>query len=304
MTIEMEISNPKAKLLYFYFQSGHNMILVLSLLLACCSQLVVSHSAVKYLPGFQGPLPFEFETGWDDSSLTLYVGVDESEEVQLFYYFVKSESNPQEDPLVASIIFVDLPVGTGFSYARTSLASHSTDLQACDQAYQFLSKWLMDHPEFHSNQVYVGGDSYSGITVPVIVQLISNGNEAGIKPFIHLMCTNGINNAHVLEPSCGFASPKPYWELFVVSNVTFRLKVGFSSITLQELIDEQIDGYRLSHSWLNNDSVQEALHIQKAWIRTLNYSIVDDWRPWVVEGQDAGYTRTYSNGMTCATVKA
>lgn len=41
---------------------------------------------------------------------------------------------------VASIIFVDLPVGTGFSYARTSLASHSTDLQACDQAYQFLSK--------------------------------------------------------------------------------------------------------------------------------------------------------------------
>ncbi|KAF7137165.1 hypothetical protein RHSIM_Rhsim07G0219100 [Rhododendron simsii] len=26
-------------------------------------------------------------------------------------------------------------------------------------------------------------------------------------------CTNGINNAHILEPLCGFASPKP-WELF------------------------------------------------------------------------------------------
>ena len=29
-----------------------------------------------------------------------YVGVGESEDVELFYYFVKSESNPKEDPLV------------------------------------------------------------------------------------------------------------------------------------------------------------------------------------------------------------
>ena len=40
----------------------------------------------------------------------------------------------------ASIIFLDLPVGTGFSYSRTSVASSSTDSQACDQAVQFLRK--------------------------------------------------------------------------------------------------------------------------------------------------------------------
>ncbi|CAN7117375.1 unnamed protein product, partial [Brassica rapa subsp. narinosa] len=37
------------------------------------------------------------------------------------------------------------------------------------------------------------------------------------------------------------------------------------------------------------------------WMRSLNYSIVEDWRPWMVHNQVAGYTRTYANKMTFAT---
>ncbi|CAN6819009.1 unnamed protein product, partial [Brassica oleracea] len=37
------------------------------------------------------------------------------------------------------------------------------------------------------------------------------------------------------------------------------------------------------------------------WISSLNYSIVEDWRPWLVHNQVAGYTRTYANKMTFAT---
>ncbi|KAH7567546.1 hypothetical protein JRO89_XS07G0090600 [Xanthoceras sorbifolium] len=44
----------------------------------------------------------------------------------------------------------------------------------------------MDHPEFLSNPVYIGGDSYAGLIVPGVVQQISNGNEENIKPLINL----------------------------------------------------------------------------------------------------------------------
>ncbi|XP_028069026.1 serine carboxypeptidase-like 7 isoform X1 [Camellia sinensis] len=431
------------------------LILLLSTLIIACSSLVLSHSVVESLPGFEGPLPFELETG--------YVGVDESEDVQLFYYFVKSESNPKEDPLilwltggpgcsgfsafiyelgplnfevkqndgslptlvlnpnswskVASIIYVDLPVGTGFSYGTTSLASKSTDLQSCDHAYEFLRKWLIDHLEFLSNPIYVGGDSYSGLTVPIIVQLISNGNEVGIKPLINLkgyllgnpltnldddnyripfahgmglisdelyeslqrscqgeysnihpsnarclqdyqaysQCIDGLPKDQILEPYCGFDSPKPQ-ELFSERRFVNEKYIKLLVHQLSPCDFSRINAYKLSHLWLNNDRVREALHIRKgstqewircnyglpytksildsfqyhvnlstkgyrsliysgdhdmgvpflgtqAWIRELNYSIVDEWRSWWVQGQVAGYTRTYSNRMTFATVK-
>lgn len=185
-----------------------------------------STAVIKYLPGFSGPLPFYFETG--------YIGVDEKEDVQLFYYFVKSERNPMEDPVmlwltggpgcsafsglvyeigplkfdvveykgslptlvqnpyswtkVASIIFLDSPVGTGFSYSRSQHGWMTSDLKSANQAYQFLKKWLIIHPEFTSNPIYISGDSYSGLPVPVIVQHILDGNEAGHKPFINVKC--------------------------------------------------------------------------------------------------------------------
>ncbi|KAL7175666.1 hypothetical protein ACSBR2_029292 [Camellia fascicularis] len=298
----------------------------------------------------------------------------------------------------------------------TSLASQSTDLQSCDQAYEFLRKWLIDHPDFLSNPVYVGGESYTGITIPIIVQLISNGNEAGIKPPINLkgyllgnpattpndsnyeipfahgmglisdelyeslqrscqgeylnidpnntwclhdyqaysQCIDGVLKYHILEPSCGSASPKPqdlFSERRYVDEKNIELLVRQSS----PCDSSRINAYRLSYFWNNNDRVREALHIRKgsitewircnklsytqtiwdsfqyhvnlstkgyrslifsgdhdmwipflgtqAWIRALNYSIVDEWRSWWVQGQVAGYTRTYSNWMTFATIK-
>ncbi|KAL9238147.1 hypothetical protein vseg_012614 [Gypsophila vaccaria] len=180
---------------------------------------------VSSLPGYDGHLPFTLETG--------YVGVGESELVQLFYYFIESERDPRNDPLmlwltggpgcsafsglvfeigplqfdtsnanlsdipklklnphswtkVGSIIFLDSPVGTGFSYGTTHDAYYSDDNLQSAHIYDFLRKWLVNHPKFKRNTFYVSGDSYSGMIVPIVVQEILNGNELRLQPKINL----------------------------------------------------------------------------------------------------------------------
>ncbi|KAK3149459.1 hypothetical protein QOZ80_3AG0217660 [Eleusine coracana subsp. coracana] len=41
----------------------------------------------------------------------------------------------------------------------------------------------------------------------------------------------------------------------------------------------------------------------QAWIRSFNFPITDDWRAWHLQGQAAGFTITYVNNLTYATVK-
>ncbi|CAI0464511.1 unnamed protein product [Linum tenue] len=377
------------------------------LVLTCwhCAASASSYGVVTHLPGFNGPLPFHLETG--------YVGVGEKEEAQLFYYFVKSEGNPVEDPVVlwltggpgcsalsglvyeigpmnfeiveyngslpslvlnpdswtqvASIIFVDMPVGTGFSYATTIEASQSSDFLQIQHAYEFLRKWLIDHPEFITNPVYIGGDSFSGLIVPGVVANISDGNEEGKVPFINLKGYLLGNAATDSLFETNFEIPYAYGHAIISYELYQSLKRNCggnykihdpnnSACLANMKAYNETYGYLLSKYWANDKFVQTALHIKEgsigtwqrcnyglpythqifrtvddhlylsgkgyrslvysgdhdmmvtylgtqAWIRALNFSIVDDWRSWHVENQVAGYTRTYSNKMTFATVK-
>ncbi|XP_062023754.1 serine carboxypeptidase-like 18 isoform X1 [Rosa rugosa] len=199
--------------------------LLQALVLVLLFRIAASRFNITSLPGFPGDLPFRLETG--------YIGVGDSDNVQLFYYFIESEGTPENAPLmlwlsggpgcsgfsalayeigplsfdyahsfdnkpqlklnpyswtkVANIIFIDAPVGTGFSYTN-SWEEYPTlnDTISSAQTYEFLRKWLVDHPSFLYNPLYVGGDSYAGKVVPIIVQEISNGNEDGLEPQMNL----------------------------------------------------------------------------------------------------------------------
>ncbi|KAF3325263.1 Serine carboxypeptidase-like 2 [Carex littledalei] len=163
-----------------------------------------------------------------------YVEVDEEKGVELFYYFVESERNPEKDPLliwltggpgcssllgltieigpllfdlpnyvnglpsinykpdswtqVSNVIFVDSPVGTGFSYSRTTEGLQTSDTESARRLLHFLNKWLEEHPKFKSNPLYISGSSYSGIIIPVLTLEIATGFDKNAKvPYYHGM---------------------------------------------------------------------------------------------------------------------
>eukprot|EP00261_Vitis_vinifera_P002294 XP_002266354.2 PREDICTED: serine carboxypeptidase-like 18 [Vitis vinifera] len=231
------------------------------------SSIASSQSIIKALPGFPGNLPFKLETG--------YVGVDDMDDVQLFYYFVKSERNPRDDPLLlwltggpgcsafsglvyevgplsfdyaksnenlptfklnpyswtklASMIFLDAPVGTGFSYSRTAEGYNMNDTLSASQIYAFLRKWLINHPKFQKNPLYVSGDSYSGIIIPMVVQEISNGNDEGKEPKMNIQ---------------GYTIGNPVTDHFsdFNSRIEYTHRVGILSDELYEELKESCNG--------------------------------------------------------------
>uniref|UniRef100_A0A0D9XRX7 carboxypeptidase D n=1 Tax=Leersia perrieri TaxID=77586 RepID=A0A0D9XRX7_9ORYZ len=423
----------------------------LSLLsVASWKAVAAAGTTVTSLPGFDGPLPFSLETG--------YVEVNETTVVNLFYYFVYSENDPDQDPLlvwltggpgcssisglaheigpfqfvaewyngrefpkliyrpetwskISNIIFVDSPVGAGFSYADTEEGSKSSDTKAVQELLIFLRKWLLDHPQFLQNRLYIGGDSYGGIIVPTLTLAIDESNYLGEKPhlnlkgyiagnpvtdpqfdedgkipFLHGMglisdelykhaketcrgkysatsnaqcahsiqaindCTKDINMAHILEPICQ--------EIYSPMSHNTVARDGMSRLMLESAAADDDDdlnkaSYVLLKIWANDETVRANLgnswewkrcnydinynkvihstveyHLMlmrkgyrsiiysgdhdgtitfigtQEWIRSMNLSIADDWRPWYVAGQVAGFTRSYaSNNLTYATVK-
>ncbi|EAZ18289.1 hypothetical protein OsJ_33827 [Oryza sativa Japonica Group] len=382
--------------------------------LACCCFVswVASSSwtaaacvAVSSLPGFDGPLPFSLETG--------YVEVNESTGVQLFYYFVRSEKNPDLDPLllwltggpgcssisglaheigpfqfaakryysgglpiiiyrpetwtkVSNIIFVDSPVGAGFSYAATEEGSKSSDTNAVKQLLIFLRKWLHDHPRFSLNPLYIGGDSYSGMIVPTLTLAIDESNGSEEKPFFNLkgyIAGNPVTDYKIDEDGripflhgMGLISDELYEHAKETCGEKYSAPSNAQCAHSVQAINDKAS-HVLLKIWANDETVRESLGVQKgtvgewkrcnrdidynsdvrstveyhltlmrkgyraiiysgdhdsrvpsistqAWIRLLNLSIADDWRPWYVDGQVAGFTRSFaSNNLTYATVK-
>ncbi|XP_020583511.1 serine carboxypeptidase-like 7 [Phalaenopsis equestris] len=213
----MSTSSPKLPLL---LQAALCQVLFFSLL---SSSFSASYN-ITHLPGFDGPLPFRLETG--------YVTMNEKSGAELFYYFVESERNPSEDPLllwllggpgcsginglaldmgpfrfkiddfdgqlpnlyanpfawtkISNMIFVDWPIGTGFSYSKTAKDYTTEDVEGTAFIYKFLRKWLLDHPNFLSNPFYMGGDSYGGKITVLTADKIVEGNEVGQKPLINI----------------------------------------------------------------------------------------------------------------------
>ncbi|KAG9131470.1 hypothetical protein Leryth_015306 [Lithospermum erythrorhizon] len=89
----------------------------------------------------------------------------------------------------ANLLFVESPVGVGFSYTNTSSDLLNIDDKfVAEDAYSFLVKWLERFPHFKSHDFFIAGESYAGHYVPQLAELIHVRNKITKKkyPFINL----------------------------------------------------------------------------------------------------------------------
>ncbi|KAJ5051546.1 uncharacterized protein L3040_001322 [Drepanopeziza brunnea f. sp. 'multigermtubi'] len=80
----------------------------------------------------------------------------------------------------ANVLFVDNPVGTGFSFVDTDSYVHELPEMA-NQFIQFLEKWFALFPQFENDDIYIAGESYAGQHIPYISKAILDRNKAGGK---------------------------------------------------------------------------------------------------------------------------
>ncbi|XP_037459938.1 serine carboxypeptidase-like 2 isoform X1 [Triticum dicoccoides] len=413
-------------------------------------------AAVTHLPGFHGPLPFYLETGYVDveekTGTKLFYYFVESErspgtvpvllwltggprcsgfsgfafEVGPINFVLAPYDghlpqlvyNPHSWSKMASIIFLDSPVGSGFSYARDPKGYDVGDMSSSLQVVTFLNKWFDEHPRYRSNAFYIGGSSYAGKIIPLIAQYISEGIEQRKQPVINLkgylvgnpitgsrytdsnsripyahgfgiipgqlyeaaienckgdyinplnnICAGILNTIekllsevdhdHILDDKCVRTAPNPVNAAAERNRFLSEEHIQQNVPSPHPTINCFSYRYYLANIWANENVTRDALRIKQGtigewvrcitglpytgdlpssipyhlnlstrgyrvlvfsgdhdpgvpflgtyeWIRSLNFSIVDDWRAWHVDGQSGGFTVAYANNITFATVK-
>lgn len=141
-----------------------------------------------------------------------YFRLDNAINASLFYFFFESRSQAPDDPLVlwtnggpgcaselgvffengpyrlnenmtlsinpwgwdigANVIFIDQPVGTGFSTGGAAEDAVRSEMAVAEDVLHFLWEFLAARPEFEGRDFYVTGESYGGHYVPAIAHRI------------------------------------------------------------------------------------------------------------------------------------
>jgi carboxypeptidase C (cathepsin A) len=106
--------------------------------------------------------------------------------------------NPFTWASAANMIYLESPAGVGFSYGTDNNDYNTNDAQTALDNYDFLLAFFKAYPALKSNKFFVSGESYAGVYVPMLAQLIVQGNKAVPANSINLqgiLVGNGVSNS-------------------------------------------------------------------------------------------------------------
>jgi len=94
--------------------------------------------------------------------------------------------NPYSWNTFSNILYVDQPVGTGFSYGEGVLDYDINEDQIARDMYEFMQNFFKQYPQYSKLPFYITGESYAGHYIPAISYKIYEENKKGEQPQINL----------------------------------------------------------------------------------------------------------------------
>ncbi|XP_025093582.1 probable serine carboxypeptidase CPVL [Pomacea canaliculata] len=163
--------------------------------------------------------------GWYRKSYSGFITVNETYNSNMFFWFFPSQTDPANAPVLMwlqggpggsslfglfvehgpfyinentkllprnvtwnekySLLYVDNPVGTGFSFTKADQGYAQNEEDVGRDLYSFLEQFFQIYKEYQQNDFYVTGESYAGKYVPAISYKIHTENQGHPKVMIN-----------------------------------------------------------------------------------------------------------------------
>jgi carboxypeptidase C (cathepsin A) len=87
--------------------------------------------------------------------------------------------NPNTWSKIANMLYIESPVGVGFSYSTRGRDDYVTnDTQTAEDNLRFIINFFSAYSEYKEHDFYISGESYAGVYIPTLVDRIRQHNMA------------------------------------------------------------------------------------------------------------------------------
>lgn len=159
--------------------------------------------------------------------------------------------NPYSWNQVANVLFLESPVGTGFSYSNLSSdVLNNGDKRTASDSLAFFLRWFERFPQFKGNDFYITGESYAGHYIPQLSQAIMRYNLNRSEKAINLkgyMVGNALTDAYndhlgVFEYmwASGLISDQTYKQLNMFCHFQPFLHLSEQCDSLLDIVSEEL----------------------------------------------------------------
>jgi len=132
--------------------------------------------------------------------------------------------NPYSWNEVANVLWIDQPVGAGFSYSSLGDIGVVTEDQMANDMYQFFQSFFHQYPKYAKNDFYVFGESYAGHYVPAFSARVFRSNQNPEPGAIEINLKGiGIGNG-LVNPAIQYQYYAKYaWEHHLVNAAEYAI---------------------------------------------------------------------------------